>query len=344
MLSAMASSRRFDDHSFALCYEGRLSAELRAAGAPVSVLPAPRLRRPLQVLRFRAALAGLLSRLQPARVICHGIWSYCLAAAAVRAGGFDPTLFLHDVPEPRKVLYRWGWLRPPRLCIANSEFVRSRVRDLGGAVQTAVVHPLVLTPAQPAPTACAAIRSELGVREGEVVILQASRLDPWKGHRTLLRSLARLDSSVPFRAWIAGAPQRAAEQAYADGLRRMVSELGLEQRVTFIGHRTDMPTVLAACDVYCQPNEHPEPFGMVFVEALLAERPVVCGESGGVREIVDTDCGVACPAEPAVISRELRRLVEDSSLRKRLGAAGAARMQRLFGLEEFARSLDAALV
>ena len=60
------------------------------------------------------------------------------------------------------------------------------------------------------------------------------------------------------------------------------------------GHdqRDDVPRLLAAADIFCQPNLGPEPFGIGFVEALSAGLPVITTATGGALEIVDGDCGI----------------------------------------------------
>lgn len=343
MLVAMARSGRFGDHRFLLCFEGRLARELREASALVQVLPPARTRNPLSILRFRRALAYELARAAPEQVVCHGVWSYCMGGATARRHGVEPTLFLHDLPEARKLLYRWAWLQPPKRCIANSEFVRAHVAELGGAVRTFVVHPLVPSAAAASPAEVRALRAGFGVGDDELVILQASRLDPWKGHRTLLRALAELKDVPGWQAWIAGAPQREEEREYVHELEQLIGGFGLARRVRFIGHRSDMSSVLAACDVYCQPNEHPEPFGMVFVEALTQGKPVIAGNQGGVLEIVTSACGMLLPSDPSAVASGLRALLQDSARRRAMGEAAQSRATGRWGAEAFAKALDEAL-
>lgn len=343
MLAVMQASGALPGSSFVLCFEGRLSRELRGSNGRVTVLHSPRVRSPRSVWRFGRELAALLAAERPDRVLCHGVWSYCMAASTVRRAGLSPVLFLHDVPEPKKLMYRWAWLHPPSLCITNSDFVRSRLRALGGDVAAHVVHPLVEAPAPLVSGERDSLRAALGVAVGDVVILQASRLDRWKGHRALLEALARVKDVPAWKAWIAGEPQRPEEQAYKEELSELARQLGISERVSFIGLRSDMPAVLAASDIYCQPNEQPEPFGMVFVEALAAGRPVVARDEGGVREIVTAECGMLCPAGVEPIAQALRRLVLEPELRQRLGAAGRERAEASCSASAFAGSLVAAL-
>ena len=79
-------------------------------------------------------------------------------------------------------------------------------------------------------------------------------------------------------------------------------------------------------DVFCQPNTLPEPFGIVFVEALYAGLPVVATATGGAVEVVDATCGVLIPpGDIEELARTLDRLVRDAQWRRQLSAAGPAR-------------------
>src|SRR6185295_2271122 len=104
--------------------------------------------------------------------------------------------------------------------------------------------------------------------------------------------------------------------------------LGVTSRVRFLGQRADMPRIFAACDIHCQANAEPEPFGMVFIEALLAGLPSVTFDCGGAREIVTPDTGFLVPDE-ATLASALERLVTEPELRQKLGSRGPARAKLL---------------
>ena len=175
------------------------------------------------------------------------------------------------------------------------------------------------------------IRGSLHTKDDHVVIVQASRMEAWKGHAVLLEALAQLADRRQWVCWIVGGPQRAAESTYADSLRELARRLGIADRVRLVGASTDVPRLLAAADIYCQANIGAEPFGVVFIEALAAGLPVVASAIGGPTDIITDACGrLVPPGDATALSATLRTLVDDGSLRRLLGRAAPRRAQQLY--------------
>ena len=107
----------------------------------------------------------------------------------------------------------------------------------------------------------------LGLPAGPLVGV-FSRLAAWKGQHVLLEAL----SALPGVGCIIVGDALFGEQAYAAELKEMVAELGLADRVRFLGHRGDVPKLMQAVDVMVHPSIDPEPFGRTLVEAMLAGR------------------------------------------------------------------------
>ena len=174
------------------------------------------------------------------------------------------------------------------------------------------------------------VRAGLDVPTGEVLIIQVSRMEPWKGHSLHLDALARLKDVPNWRCWMVGGSQRHSEALYVEGLKSKAKALGIGDRVHFLGQRMDVRKLLRAADIFCQPNAVAEPFGIVFIEALTAGLPVVATDMGGPKEIVDKSCGVLVPQDDsATLAETLARLIADTNLRRRLGGAGPARANLL---------------
>ena len=349
MLATLARGRRAYpglESQFALCFEGRLSEELRAAGARVHLLGRVRLGAPQTIWRARARLGELLLRESFAAVVCHAPWSLIVGGAAARSAGVPLVFWMHDAARGRHWIERWARRTVPDLVVCNSRFTETTAASLYPGSPTAVLYCPVEPPGRNAltPPERARLRAGLGTAEDDVVILQASRMEEWKGHAPHLRALARLKELPGWTCWMAGGAQRPTEVGYVKSLQDEAARLGIAGRVRFLGQRTDVPTLLGAADIHCQPNTAPEPFGIALVEALAAGLPVVTTSIGAAPEIVNDSCGVLVPPgdEPA-LAAALRRLIESPGLRRKLGRGGPDRAEFLCDVGRRTRELDALL-
>lgn len=162
-------------------------------------------------------------------------------------------------------------------------------------------------------------RSMLDVLPHTGLLLCIGRLTPQKGQALLLEAVARLPDSRDFKLLLVG------DGAQRPSLERLVQERGLGRRVQFLGVRTDIPDLLRASDVLVLPTLH-EGFGLVLVEALACEVPVVATRTGPIPEIVKHnesgllfEVGDVCGLRDA-----LDRLLAEPLLRGVMGRAGRA--------------------
>ena len=315
---------------FALCFEGRLSRELTSAGIPVHLLGRVRISQPWTAWRARRRLRELLRRQPYDAVICHMPWPLVVFGRTARAEGQKLVFWAHSCHHGRSWLERMARRITPDLAISNSGFVGASLSNLYPNLPTPVVYcPVALVDSSDATQGRAATRGEQGVDDATVVIIQVSRFEAWKGHLLHLNALSQLKSRN-WVCWMVGGPQNSADQRHYDEVRSAADRLGVANRVRFLGQRSDIARLLAGADIFCQPNQGPEPFGIVFVEALWAGRPVVTTAMGGALEILNESCGLlAEPDSPASLAAALDRLIQSPELRSRLGQAGPARARHL---------------
>jgi glycosyltransferase involved in cell wall biosynthesis len=316
---------------FALCFEARLSTELAATGAPVHVLGEVRTRRPLTVWRARRKLRGLLRERQIDVAVCHLPWSQAIFGPAVRDADIPLVFWMHGPARGWHWLELWARLTPPDLAICNSRFTSTTLVNLYRASPFEVVYaPLPQPAAGLSASERAAVRAELDTPPSATVIVQASRMEPLKGHKLLLEALGRLRDVPGWVCWVAGGPQRPHERRYMETLERAASKFGIAGRVRFLGERSDVSRLLRAADIYCQPNTGPEGFGLGFVEAMDAGLPLISTAIGAATEIINDSCGVLVePGDIQMLGGTLRRLIEEPVERSRLGAAGPERARKL---------------
>ena len=314
---------------FGLCFRGRLWDELATTGVAVHDLGPVRLSRPLMVWRARKRLRRVLAEARLEVVVAHGSWPHAVFAPAVRRAGVRLVHFVHGETTGRHWLERWAAHTPPHLVVANSRFTAGSVESAFPGTRIELCHYPVAAPAVDR-TVRSEVRSELGTEDGAVVILQASRLERWKGQDVHLAALGLLRDVPGWECWLAGGVQKAGEAEFLAELRSATERAGIADRVRFLGQRADVPRLMAAADVFCQPNTGPEPFGIVFIEALYASLPVVTSWFGGAAEIVDGTCGLlTAPGDMAAVAAALRALIRDPDRRRTLGQAGPARAREL---------------
>ena len=173
------------------------------------------------------------------------------------------------------------------LVIANSKASKMAFVKAGGREQiTEVVYngfePKLYRIDQ---SSCSQLKQQLGL-DGRFLVGHFSRLSPWKGQHILLEALVRCPEDVT--ALFVG-DALFGEQDYVQLLHKRVADLGLEERVRFLGFRSDIVPLMNVCDLVAHTSTAPEPFGRVIVEAMLCGRPVVAAEAGGAIELVEPD-------------------------------------------------------
>jgi len=115
------------------------------------------------------------------------------------------------------------------------------------------------------------------------------------------------------------------------GLEALATELGIAERVHFLGYRDDIPQLLAACDVFALPSLY-EGSSLAVLEAMAAGRPVVSSAIGGTDELIDdgVDGLLVAPGDTAGLAGALRRLLDDAELRKSFAERARRRVERDF--------------
>jgi peptidoglycan/LPS O-acetylase OafA/YrhL len=127
------------------------------------------------------------------------------------------------------------------------------------------------------------LKQQLGLH-GQFVVGHFSRLSPWKGQHILLEALVDCPENV---SAIFVGDALFGEQNYVQTLKTQVETLGLQNRVQFLGFRSDVVPLMHACDLIAHTSTAPEPFGRVIVEAMLCGKPVIASAAGGAVELVE---------------------------------------------------------
>lgn len=230
-----------------------------------------------------------------------------------------------------------------RIIVNSKAAGRAFVAAGGRASLVRVVHNGI----DPAPfdavtaEATVAVRAAQGAAPDTPVAVHVGRFHPWKGQQVLLKALV---TTPGVHAWFVGAPLFG-EDAFAAELRALAATFGVEDRVRFLGFRDDVPVLLRAADVVVHSSIYPEPFGRVVVEGMLAGRPVIAADAGGVPEIiVDGETGLLVPPDDAAaLAAALQRIVGDPAGASAMAARGRACALETFSVPAMVRGVQAAL-
>jgi glycogen synthase len=170
---------------------------------------------------------------------------------------------------------------------------------------------------------------------GEQLIFHIGRLVPEKGVAVLLEAMPHIMKRHPARLVVAGTGP------FGDELRRRAQELGLGERVSFIGWVDDATAhaLYTYADVAVVPSTY-EPFGIVALEAMAAGAPLVASDVGGLSEIVrHGENGLkALPGHALSLGEQIDRVLADRGLAQRLAAAARREVEMKYTWAGIART------
>jgi glycosyltransferase involved in cell wall biosynthesis len=155
----------------------------------------------------------------------------------------------------------------------------------------------------------------------------------------------RVDICIKALATARSAGSKVALVVCGDGEQRselatLAVSLGVASDVRFLGTRSDVASVLRACDVFCHAAPW-EPFGIVALEAMAVGLPIIIPNAGGIREILDSgEGGLLYPAlDDRALGEAMIRLAHDPGLRKSMKAAGRRIVEERFSVQQYLTDL-----
>jgi len=338
--------RRFDPVVCCLTSSGPHHRVLGAAGVPVEIVGFKGLRvfrHPVRVASELAGLGRFLKREQPAIVHAFLFWAYVIGAFAAKAAGVPVMI------ASRRSLgcFKEGALlqlllerlanRMTDVILANSEAVKADVcRQEGLARERVRVIHNGVDVTRYAVQADPELWADLGLAPDARTVGVVARLIDYKGHRVFLRACLHLAERYPGAVFliIGDGP----DASVLAGLSR---DLGLRERVRFLGMRSDIPQLLPLLEVVVLPSLE-EGFPNAVLEAMAAGRPVVATHVGGVPEaVVHGETGLLVPpGDPVALADAVGRLLHDPAQAKQMGLAGRERVSNRFNIDRMVRATE----
>jgi glycosyltransferase involved in cell wall biosynthesis len=333
---------------------GELSSAVERLGIPTAPITGTAGSLRLHPLHTPRALAEMVLAATQLRRAARRAQAEVVHANSIRAGII---LGLARVPRVARIVHVRDCLPPGRLTtatmrlisttattvVANSQYTARSVQAAAPRASIEVVHnPVDLERWNPALIDRAGARARLGAASERVLLGVVAQLSPWKGQDTAIEALKILrEQGVDAHLLVIGSARFVASatrfdnESYLARLHALVSASGLEDRVSWLGEREDVPELVRAMDVLLLPSWE-EPFGRALIEAMALGVPVIATNVGGPPEIVrDGQEGYLLPPrDPRSWAGSIRRLVESPELALEMGRAGRRRVEQAFSLSD----------
>lgn len=272
---------------------GRLAAQIATHGGELVPFPAAT-KLPWRIWGNAAVIARLVRREGASLIHARSrapAWSGLIAAR--RAGIPFVTTYhgAYNENGPGKRLYNSVMARGD-IVIANSKYTADLIMARYGTDPARIeviyrgLDAEAFDPAHIAPERVAQLRAAWQVAPGEKIVLQAARLTRWKGQESVIAAFARVLGNGRRDAVLVLAGDEQGRTAYRLELAALAQSLGIDNRVRFVGHVSDMAAAFAAAHVAVVGSIEPEAFGRAGVEAQAAGCPVIATRIGAPPETV----------------------------------------------------------
>jgi glycosyltransferase involved in cell wall biosynthesis len=277
---------------------------------------------PLQDMRAVSEIANVIRRLKPDLVHIHSSKAGIIGRLSAKLVGVPSVFTAHGWVFADGVSWKHKLVGVP------SELAFGRLADHIITVSEAD-HRLTVRYKITAPQRVTVVhngiedtphRVQSPSRGGEVRLVMVARFAPPKDHDALLHAAKNLQG--PWRLLLIGdGPLRAQAE-------RLAADLGIADRVEFLGSRSDVPQLLAGSDVFVLASNK-EGLPISILEGMRAGLPVVATDVGGIPETVrDGQNGFLVPrGDPEALRVALQRLITDGSLRERFGQVSRKRYE-----------------
>ena len=276
-------------------------------------------------------LYRMLRTLQPAIVHTHqtvGRYVYPACWAAMQKIIVHTIHNTHSIVSDRidsrfwRQFQAWAYRRGVLPVSIAQEVTRTFIEVYGRAPAAEIPNGIPTDRYTPDHARRAAWRSQHEVPADALVFTCVAGLRPLKNHRLLIQAFAHASSQLADALLLLVGPPDRLDPAYAESLQRLAQELGLGQRVRFLGSRSDVPDILRASDVFVLSSDY-EGNPLSVLEAMAAGLPIISTAVGGVPELVQHGAtGLLVPAGDArALAEAITQLGRDADQRAAMGHA-----------------------
>ncbi|HVF12105.1 MAG TPA: glycosyltransferase family 4 protein, partial [Actinomycetota bacterium] len=329
--------------------EGPFVQEVAERGVPIIQLSeSPRLR---QVWGWRRAIEEITQTIHDVEcdlLQANGEKMSVLAGRAAKAAGIPSISWLQDSPGAGGIggrLTQRALSRTPlgKVVVCASWMQEEFEKEVGLRSSVIVSGCEIEGLPDPNDPAVTMIKQQMGWPPDSLVLGHFARLQRWKGTDTFLKASAIVRRKHPqARFLVVGDALFGRETQYADELRNLARELGLDGHVCFTGFRDDALQVMAGTDIVVHCSTKPDPFPTVVLEGMAMAKPVIASRSKGPEEsLVDGLTGrLYPPGDAESLAAIMDELISSPVLRSDLGTEAAAAVRNHFTADRMARQFE----
>ncbi|TMB29913.1 MAG: glycosyltransferase [Deltaproteobacteria bacterium] len=334
---------------------GPLLPQIRALGHEPWVFPVNGSLLQANTAKQIALMAALIRDHGVRIVHATDYYTNLLALGAGKLTGAKVIVSRLDLGHLRAGFGRWHreaekWnARNADLVVANADAVREVcIREEGCDPDRVVVVRNGLDTAHFDALARQPLQAPLPIEDGDLPVAVIGNLWRVKGHRTLVEAAAEIAARIPRVKFLC-----AGEGPEREALEKRIAELGLEKTVHLLGHRLDIPAILARSRAACLCSSA-EGLSNALMEAMASSLPIVATSVGGNPELVRPgENGLLVPfGDARALSTALVQLLSDPAAAAEMGRRGRLRIESELTLEKMAeghgalyrRALDASAV
>ena len=281
-------------------------------------------------------LSRLMKQLRPDVIHAHDPHGVAMAALALSMSGARTPRPLPPLVASRRVdfhmkgnaLSRWKYRQVECFVCASDAIRRMVIADGVPADRVVTVHEGIdIGRVGAAPPAD--LHADLWLPHHAPIVGNVAALVPHKGQRHLIEAAAIVVKKVPDARFVI-----AGEGELRPALERQIKEHRLEKHVFLAGFRPDVLSVHKAFDIFVM-SSVTEGLGTSLLDAMACGKPIVATTAGGIPEVVvDGTTGLlVAPRDDEAMADAIVRLLRDEALRRRMGAAGEARVRDRFSAE-----------
>ena len=328
---------------------GKPAYKAEKAGIPMDTSIRLNHRNPYLYLHAMKRMKHIFRQFKPDFISAHineGAWM----AGMIAKKFFPQSLVVRvrtDIDPPkghfinRYVHHEWtdhlvvGSLNHKNLCHEILDYSEDKISVVYGGVDTNKFRPHDASKEY--------FRKDINIGNNEILIGLLARLDPVKGHEYALEAIKLLNEDpeidVPFRLVALGYEN---ERTFK-WLHKLAQNLGIGDRVISFGLRKDIASIIAELDIGLITSIGSEANSRAALEFMSCAKPVVGTSVGVIPEIItDNEQGfIVAPKDPVKIAASLKKIVNNPSMRYKLGTNARKKVEEKFSLNKFGKAMEA---